>query len=668
MVEGARVPFVDFRRDGTDQHRLVHQRRVGQLPQPPGELVVDLGVHGGAGREPGPGQQRAHGFEVLSQAGRDALRDLEVAVGALPVAVLLREAGGEQQQFEPLLGAAGVLRPVDRLRRLATCLVPAPGAAQGFDEQRVQGAAGCPGAAFCEPGGGRLGEALREEVLDLAGGDPLPVLLVCVGHDVVGGVAAEVRGEEAGGSRCHVLLGAGQQPFDAGQPAFLHRAGVLVQPQPVVDLLGAVLQSVPGRVVVDGAALDGACERGPVVARQPQHDGADVGAVPHGVGSGRFHQVEAGEFVEEVAGLLGGPDAQSAGLREHVLDDVGGDDAEHQAGVGEPADPLVGDVVEDAVVEDALDEHLVDLAVEVPAPGGQAADQFAHRGGLVAGQYGRPGRQFQAEGVAADPVGQGPCHVRVLDAAGDQEPDGGLGVEVDELEGAGGDRPGGVRDGCAAGDDDPQPRVGLLERGEQGPDPAHHRRAPVLGLLEGVEGDEQRWAALPGRGRHRPYEDVGQPPDEVGLVGRGQCLEFPRGAAAQGRPGGGEPVQLGRPLPFLPLGGGSALALARQRVQLRAVSGVLDAELPGEFGDQGDRLVDREGGPLEVDVAEGEVAFGVVEGVEDELGEQGALADAAGPVDHQRGFPDAPGETRDAPARLSDPGAGVFGGHADVGP
>ena len=71
---------------------------------------------------------------------------------------------------------------------------------------------------------------------------------------------------------------------------------------------------------------------------------------------------------------------------------LGGDDPQHQARMGETAYVRVRDVVEDAVVQDALDEHLVDAAEELPAPGGQAADQFAHPRRLRLRRAWRPGR------------------------------------------------------------------------------------------------------------------------------------------------------------------------------------------------------------------------------------------------------------------------------------
>lgn len=96
-------------------------------------------------------------------------------------------------------------------------------------------------------------------------------------------------------------------------------------------------------------------------------------------------------------------------------------------------------------------------------------------------------------------------------------------------------------------------------------------------------------------------------------------------------------MQLRHPVLSLPLAAGRLLALVRQRLQLVSVSGVLDAELPRGLGDERDRFVDRECGPLEVDVREGEAALAFVDAVEEELGEQGALAHAAGSMDDQWG-------------------------------
>lgn len=158
---------------------------------------------------------------------------------------------------------------------------------EGLGEQRVQGAARCPGLPSAEPVEGRLGVALREQILHLAGRDPFPVLLVGARRDLVGGAAAEPGGQQARGSRRHVLLRPDQEPFDARQPPFLHRARVLVEPQPVVDLLSPRLQAVACGVVLDRAPFDLAHHGGTVAARQPQHDGADIAAVAHGVRAGR---------------------------------------------------------------------------------------------------------------------------------------------------------------------------------------------------------------------------------------------------------------------------------------------------------------------------------------------------------------------------------------------
>ncbi len=96
-------------------------------------------------------------------------------------------------------------------------------------------------------------------------------------------------------------------------------------------------------------------------------------------------------------------------------------------------------------------------------------------------------------------------------------------------------------------------------------------------------------------------------------------------------------MQLGHPLLPLPLAAGHLLALEGQRIQLGAVGGELDAQLPGRLGDQRDRFLDGEGGPLEVDVGEREAAGRVMDAVEHELGQERALAHPAGTVDDQRG-------------------------------
>ena len=168
---------------------------------------------------------------------------------------VLREAGGQQQQLQLPLGASRALRGVDGVRRRPPGLRPPPEPVQRLGQQGVQRAARCPRPAFREPDERRLGEALGQQILHLAGGDPLPVLLVGARHDVVGGPAAELGGEQARGPGGHVLLRPDQEPLDARQPPLLHRPRVLVEPQPVVDLLGACLQTVPRGVVLRPRAV-----------------------------------------------------------------------------------------------------------------------------------------------------------------------------------------------------------------------------------------------------------------------------------------------------------------------------------------------------------------------------------------------------------------------------
>ncbi|GAA3069469.1 hypothetical protein GCM10020254_11530 [Streptomyces goshikiensis] len=146
-----------------------------------------------------------------------------------------------------------------------------------------------------------------------------------------------------------------------------------------------------------------------------------------------------------------------------------------------------------------------------------------------------------------------------------------------------------------------------------------------------------------GRQGHRLDEEFGDAAHEVALAVARRRVEGFRGAPADPGAGGGELVQLVDPALFLALGAGGLLAGAGQRVERGPVAGVLGAELPGDLGDQGDRFVDGERGPLEVDVGEGEGergggGGGVLEGAEEEPGEQGALAHAAHAVDQQRGF------------------------------
>ena len=116
--------------------------------------------------------------------------------------------------------------------------------------------------------------------------------------------------------------------------------------------------SEPLREPLGGPAVDGGALAGRRLVEEREEHGAHVGAVPDEAGRERvgLHEpVLAGQALEQ----LGGPDArglarsdvQPHGRREHLPDHLGVDDADHQAGVGQPLEVLVVDAGEQEAVE-----------------------------------------------------------------------------------------------------------------------------------------------------------------------------------------------------------------------------------------------------------------------------------------------------------------------------
>ncbi|MEU7117978.1 hypothetical protein [Streptomyces zaomyceticus] len=118
----------------------------------------------------------------------------------------------------------------------------------------------------------------------------------------------------------------------------------------------------------------------------------------------------------------------------------------------------------------------------------------------------------------------------------------------------------------------------------------------------------------------------------------GAGVEVGRVVARERGPGAGQLVELVQLVAFPALDRGRPLALVGERLEGGAERGVVDTELPRHLRYHGGGFVHGEGGASEVDVGERESGGRRGQGVDEEPGEQGALADAAHPVEEHRWF------------------------------